>query len=201
MDLLASDILAILDNEGLDNATIISHDWGGTVGWTFALTYTNRTRALVAVNTDSPTFEDLLATDPEQQEISRYAFPFEAWQPGQPKNISLLIENYRNASYAAEIAAYLDASPIDGMMNYYKEDYTKPPYDGPRPYIYHTVPSLILWGEGDPYFSSKTINNLVRHYELGVRIITIPDSGHWVMHDQHDRFNRELQSFLDFWDI
>lgn len=201
MDLLATDILAIVDNEGYDNVTLLCHDWGSTVAWTFALEYTNRTRALITMNGDSPTFEDLLATDPEQQEISRYAFPFEAWQPGQDKNISLLIENFRNASYAAEIAAYLDASPIDGMMNYYKEDYPRPPYNETREYIYHTVPAMMLWGEGDPYFSGKTLNNLVRHYSLGVRVVTIPDAGHWVFHDQHERVNRELQSFLDMWGI
>ena len=201
IDIIATDILAILDNEGLDNATLVSHDWGSTPAWTFALTYTNRTRALITMNGDSPTFADLLATDPEQQLISRYALPFEAWQPGQPKNISSLIENFRNASYAAEIAAYLDASPIDGMMNWYKEDYPRAPFQGSDPWIYHTVPALILWGEGDPYFSGKTINNLVRHYELGVRIVTIPDAGHWVFHDQYDRVNRELQSFLDLWGI
>src|SRR5690349_12983681 len=37
MSLLAADVAAVIRHLGRDKATIVGHDWGGTVAWMFAL--------------------------------------------------------------------------------------------------------------------------------------------------------------------
>ena len=43
---LVGDVKAVLDHFGEDQATIVGHDWGGYVAWTFAMTFPQATQRL-----------------------------------------------------------------------------------------------------------------------------------------------------------
>jgi pimeloyl-ACP methyl ester carboxylesterase len=54
MDQLKRDILALLDELGLDRVTVAGHDWGGYVGFLLALEHPERVRSFLALNTLPP---------------------------------------------------------------------------------------------------------------------------------------------------
>ncbi|ETS83248.1 hypothetical protein PFICI_05124 [Pestalotiopsis fici W106-1] len=196
-----SDLASILDNESIDRAILIGHDVGGVVTQMFAYTFPERVTALVMTNTPFiPTFIPLVEFDAEQQKMSHYTLKYFDYVEGQPKNISTIVENIWNDTYRQEITDYLQNSPLAGMLSFYNENYPAPPYgqqvnlDG----LIQSVPSCIIWGEEDPYFSPRTLDGLESWFSDGVRLVTIPHAGHWSFRDQPTRWNAELDSFLGF---
>ncbi|RAR09387.1 hydrolase [Stemphylium lycopersici] len=195
---LVSDLFAVLLHEKADKVTLFGHDFGGIATQSFALAFPDRVEALIVANTGLlHSFDRIINSDPEAQRYARYTLPYLAYEPGQPKNVSSLVQNLRDPEHKADIAAYLDASSIDGMMNYYKMFYPAPPYGrnvtaGPV----QQVPTLLLWGEEDPYFTPKLWDGLVGFFAKGVRHVIVPGAGHWVYRDAWQTVNREIRSFL-----
>jgi pimeloyl-ACP methyl ester carboxylesterase len=54
MQLLVSDVMAVIRHLGQEQATIVGHDWGGVVAWTFAFTHPQAVRNLVILNLPHP---------------------------------------------------------------------------------------------------------------------------------------------------
>jgi len=54
MRLLVADVAAVIRHLGRDKATIVGHDWGGIVAWTFAMTLPQLTQNLVILNLPHP---------------------------------------------------------------------------------------------------------------------------------------------------
>ena len=90
------------------------------------------------------------------------------------------------------------------MFNFYKNNYPGPPYGQDLTTALNItketwnqrVPTMVLWGEEDDYFSPKTIDGLQGWFQFGVRLVTLPKSGHWPFRDQWKRTNQEISSFL-----
>lgn len=51
---LAGDILALLDHEGIEKATVIGHDWGGWIAWLLALEHPERVERFVGLDIPRP---------------------------------------------------------------------------------------------------------------------------------------------------
>ncbi|KAL7903857.1 putative hydrolase [Trichoderma velutinum] len=196
-----SDMLAVIKAVGKDSAVIVGHDVGGVVVQKFASAHSDILKGLVMVNTPIiPVFLPLIEFDSYQQQLSEYTIPYYAYQPGQPKNVSTIVQHILNETYRHQIADYVHKSPLYGMLDFYNENFPAPPYgqnlstEG----LAQTVPSAIIWGELDPYFSPAMLNGLAAWFDYGIRLVVIPGAGHWSFRDRPTRFNAELKSFLDF---
>ena len=66
---LTDDLRHLIGALGLDRPLIVSHDWGGALGWIFAHRYSSLIRGLVVVNCTHP------------KTLVRAALHFEDWQP------------------------------------------------------------------------------------------------------------------------
>ena len=106
------------------------------------------------------------------------------------------MKNYRNTTYQREIAEYLEASDIKGLLSLYNNNYPGPPYGrniNLAGYV-QAVPTCIIWGDLDPYFSNKLLNNLTSYAAVDIRLATLPGVGNWSFRDQPVRWNAELTS-------
>ena len=54
MPILMKDVIAVIDDLKLKNATIIANDWGGAIAWQVATYYPNRVDKLIALNIPHP---------------------------------------------------------------------------------------------------------------------------------------------------
>jgi pimeloyl-ACP methyl ester carboxylesterase len=57
------------------------------------------------------------------------------------------------------------------------------------------VPTLVIWGERDIALRTSLLDGLEQVVE-DLRLERIPDGTHWVVHEQPERINRLLRSFL-----
>lgn len=199
---LSTDIAAVLDHLSVEHAVVAGHDWGGVVIQAFALSRPERVESLMLLN--SPIlepFNELVNSDEEQQRLSEYTIAYLEYEEGDDKNIGYVVRNIRDPEWRARVAGYLERSPLHGMLSYYKMGYPRPPYGSLPPedrsmFIYR-VPTLIVWGLEDPYFSLKHLNDLWNWFTESYRFVSIPGAGHWLHQDAPYQVNLEIRSWLE----
>lgn len=197
---LASDIAAVLDHLGFQEVILAGHDWGGAILQAFTLANPQRVKALAFLNTPVlPPFTILVNHDEHQQKLSEYTKAYVAYEEGDDKNIDYVVAPINNPEWRERIARYLEESNMHGMFSYYKKGYPGVPgAPGPEDVagFKFQVPSLILWGLDDPYFSLEHLSDLWNWFERSYRFVSIPGAGHWVHQDAPRKVNAELRSWL-----
>lgn len=198
---VVEDILVILDELEVEKAFIGGHDFGGAAIQLLTLLHPERVEGLIIINSPIvPRFYDLVNFDKDQQALSAYTIPYIEYQPGDDKNIEVVIQNIQDDDYREEIRQYLIDSPMDGMFAYYKYNFPAPPYGMvvDTSAMVYQVPTLIIWGVEDEYFSLKMLDGIPTHFNETVRLVTLPGAGHWSFRDQAARVNAEILSWLSF---
>ena len=197
--LLIEDVAAVLKQIGKKKAVICGHDWGGMIAWSFAMTHPELTEKLIVLNLPHPhglTRE--LATNPLQQKNSAYAREFQ--KPGAHKKLTA--EGL--ASWVTDAAAkkkYLEAferSDFEAMLNLYKKNYPRPPYELPKegPRVKVACPVLLIHGLDDNALLAGALNGTWNWIESDLTLVTIPGAGHFVQQDAADLVTRSMASWL-----
>lgn len=199
MKAVVGDILAILDHFDAPKAIVGGHDFGGAVIQLLAMLHPERVTKLIIINSPiAPRLYDLVNFDKDQQRQSAYTIPYMEYQAGDDKNLDVVVQHINDEKYRREIYDYLSKSPMEGMLAYYKYNYPAPPYGQQvdTSTMIYQVPTLIIWGLEDPYFSLKMLDQIPRYFKNTVRLVTLPNAGHWAFRDQPDRVNQEIRSWL-----
>jgi pimeloyl-ACP methyl ester carboxylesterase len=198
--LLVQDVAAVIEAEQKEKAVVVGHDWGGAIAWHFAVAYPHLTERLIIVNLPHPKgMLRELATNPEQQANSQYARAFQL-----PESHKLL-----SAEVLAGIVApgdeetrtrYLEAfgrSSFKGMMNYYRQNYPRPPYESNKIEIQNvSVPVLQFHGLKDTALHHHGLNNTWEWIDSSYTLVTIPKVGHWAHHEAAELVTNTIRWWL-----
>jgi pimeloyl-ACP methyl ester carboxylesterase len=212
---LVEDVAALASHLGHERFTLVAHDWGGVVAWTFAMAHPDRLARLIIVNAPHPgIFQRELTDNPAQQKASEYMLVFRS-----PEAERLIAEDdyrrFRERILDPLVAgghlteedcrAYLEAwsrpGALTGGLNYYRAARLGPrsPRGGEAaaaaalPAV--TVPTLVIWGERDEALLAGNLDGLERVVgDLTVR--RIPEGTHWVVHEHPDLVNAHIREFL-----
>ena len=198
MRLLVGDVAAVIKHLGREKAIIVGHDWGGAISWQFAFHVPQMVEKLVILNLPHPNgLSRELATNPKQQEASAYARTFQ--RPGSHK----LLTAERLASWVTDAAArdkYLEAfqrSSFDAMMNYYRRNYPKEPYEARIAPQRLTMPVLMIHGLDDKALLPPALNNTWEWLDADLTLVTIPKAGHFVQQDAAELVSKTIKSWLN----
>lgn len=202
MNYLVQDITSVIQHLGFKKATIIGHDWGGAVSWMLAMMKPELVERLIILNL--PHVRGLmreLATNPNQQKNSQYAREYQ--KPDAHKLLSseklaaiVLRDNPDNEAREKYIEAF-DRSDFEAMLNYYKRNYPKEPYiNNPSEVIKVKAPVLMIHGLGDWGLLPGALNNTWEWVENDLTLVTIPNAGHFVHHDNPDLVIRCIKMWL-----
>ena len=216
MPLLVADVRALAEHLGAGpnrKFTLVGHDWGGVVAWSYAAAHPETLDKLVIVNAPHPgVFGRLLREDPAQQKASAYMLMFRS--PEGEKTLSannhqmltqlVLGEGLKTGAFTeADKAAYLEAwsqpGALTGGLNYYRaaqvgpSSTAAPAATAPGPMI--NVPTLVIWGEKDTALLTSNLDGLDQ-FVPRLTIKRIPEGTHWVVHEKPADVNRYIREFI-----
>jgi pimeloyl-ACP methyl ester carboxylesterase len=199
MERLVGDVIALLDHLRADDAILIGHDWGGAIAQNVALYHPRRVRRLILLN--MPHLSGLrreLATNPRQQAASAYARFFQDFVGSGPYDGATFLRQLRGMRHPLLALDVLHRSCVTGLLDYYRANFPRPPYtfvdDAPRRNI--KVPTLILFGEDDPYVLIDCVRDNERWFDAPFQFVPVAGAGHWVHHDATHRVLAEILAWL-----
>jgi len=198
MSLLVSDVQAVVHHFQPGKAIIVGHDWGGMVAWRFAMAHPELTERLIVCNLPHPrglSYE--LAHNPQQQQNSAYARRFQ--EPDAAKNLTAEGLALRITDPAVK-ARYVEAfkrSDFEAMLNYYKQNYPRPPYtEDTSPVVKVKAPVLLFHGLADTALLPGALSKTWEWVENTLTLVTVPGAGHWVQSDAADLVSSTMKTWL-----
>ncbi len=170
-------------------------------------------------------FERELRENPKQQDASQYMLVFRSAQAEammSANNFGMMQEtilgegmrqgHISEADRKAYVEAWSQPGALTGGLNYYRAAEVGPgggPAGGgsggrgheafkmkhPVASFEVKAPTLVIWGERDPYILTSNLDGLER-YVPKLTVERIPDATHWVVHEKSARVNELIRDFL-----
>ena len=195
---LVSDVKAVILDVGEKKAVIIGHDWGGMVAWNFAMMRPNMTDKLIVLNLPHPKgLNRELANNPDQQRNSQYARDFQKPNSHNYLNAEKLTSWVKGKTKKKKYLEAMNKSDFEAMLNYYRLNYPKPPYEedlsDPKKLI---MPVLLIHGLDDKALLHGALNRTWEWIDNDLTLVTVPGAGHFVHHDKPNFVNGTLKMWL-----
>jgi epoxide hydrolase 4 len=200
MALLVSDVLAVIKSEGASKATLVGHDWGGAICWSTAMAHPQIVEQLVIVNLPhmSCLVRELMAEDSKQHKASQYARTFQEKESHKFLNATILSSIVPTQTEQDRIL-YKEAfekSSINGLMNYYRRNYPREPYQIPQvPKI--QMPVLQFHGLADKALLAPALNGTWEHLAKDWTLVTLPGVDHWAHVQQAEKVTQTMRQIDD----
>jgi len=219
VELLLEDIRGLIRHLGHDKCILAGHDWGGFLAWACAGLFPGCVEKLIIINAPHPAiFLRELRENPAQKQASQYMLLFR--DPEIEKVLAadnfanfdrLLLEPCiaRGFFTKEDRRAYLEAwsrpGALTGGLNYYRAAELAPLEEGssvPEPLtsmlgnLVIQVPTLVIWGEQDPYLLTGNLNGLEK-FVPKLELRRVPDGTHWVIHEKPDLVNSYIRGFIE----
>jgi pimeloyl-ACP methyl ester carboxylesterase len=212
LDHLTADVTRLIDASGCSRVTLVGHDWGGMVAWSYALMpQPHALERLVIMNIPHPTIMARKLRTPAQLRKSWYTFFFQI--PRLPELLlgargaraigeaftSMALDKSRFPPDVTDVFRNNASQPgaLTAMINWYRamrhvsEAWRATTADPPR----IQTPTLMLWGEEDTalgkeltYGTDELVDNLVLRY--------LPGVSHWVQQEAPETVNQMLDAWL-----
>jgi pimeloyl-ACP methyl ester carboxylesterase len=218
-DKVVADLFALVDRLGLDDFTLVGHDWGGAVSWAAALRNDPRLKRLVILNAPHPViFQKSLIEDADQRAASQYITAFRTpgfeqaveamgWDTFFDKSFSghvdlATIPPQEKAQYLAE---WTQPGVFSAMLNWYRAAaimVPPPSITVPLPdfllraFPRVKVPTLVIWGMRDKALLPLQLDGLDALVEL-LTIVRVEDAGHFIPWEKPAAVVGPLRSFLE----
>ena len=204
MPLLVEDVRGLADKLGAKKFTLVGHDWGGVVAWSFAAAHPELLDYLIVINAPHPTvFSREFAKNPDQQKASAYFGLFTS--PAAEATLSAnnyqmllgLIQGWATDQDRKEYVAAWKRG-LSGGLNYYRAAGLGAPSGQrdvfpPLPKI--TVPTMVIWGEKDTALLTGNLDGLEEQTkELTVK--RVKDGTHWVVHEKPGLVMGYIRDFI-----
>jgi pimeloyl-ACP methyl ester carboxylesterase len=213
LNILAGDILELINALGETEAMIVGHDWGGVVAWSFAAFNPGHTEKLVVLNAPHPNaYTSRTKLSLRQLQKSWYVFFFQT--PDIPeevlsRNEYSFFKNMVKLSFVKkevltdkDLRLYTEAwsqpGALTAMMNYYRANMNPSIMFSERKVVFPkiTSPTFVIWGEQDVALSRHLIENTEEFVDAAFFIKYVPNCGHWVQLEQPKLVNKYIDRFL-----
>jgi pimeloyl-ACP methyl ester carboxylesterase len=214
MDKLVGDVVQTIGALGYDKVTLVGHDWGGFIAWETAIRHPEMLDRLVIINTaHTGIFDRELRKGGAQAAASKYMLAFRSARGGELVSRNdfagfrrEIIDPHRAAGTMSEEEAgeYLElwkrAESLTAGLNYYRANKSGPPSgDDPEPrHVPDTVvkvPTLVIWGEKDVYFTPDNAD-LMREVVPELTIRRFAENDHWIVHQRPKEIANLIEAFV-----
>ncbi|MFF1634151.1 alpha/beta fold hydrolase [Leifsonia sp. NPDC058248] len=200
----AADIRGLITALGSESATVVGHDWGGSVAWTLAMNSPEVVDRLVILNAAHPRKLNEGLKSPRQLLRSWYFFYFQL--KGSPerraardnwKFFTGFLRDAHPAYTQQELDQYTQAwsqpGAAKGMIDYYRAAVR---LGSKQKVLPITAPTLVIWGQDDRYLGANLAEPHTEDVPNLVSVERLENASHWVHHDEAERVNELLVDFL-----
>jgi len=200
----ADDIQRLIHELGAESATVVGHDWGGSIGWTLAMNHPEVVDRLVILNAAHPRKLNEGLKNPRQLERSWYFFYFQLmgtperhaahddwkfftrfFRDARPPYTDDELDRYR--------AAWSQPGAATGMIDYYRAAVR---LGSKQKVLTVTAPTLVIWGQQDRFLGADLAEPHAEDVPNLVAVERLETASHWVHHDEAERVNGLLLDFL-----
>ncbi len=215
LEALAGQLNEVIDElAGDEPVTLVGHDWGGALVWSFAQAYPERVAAMVSISAPPLNlFLELLSSDPVQQKASAYVERLKelAMSEEIPESAAARLTDLgygklqetgliSQRDYDAFGRGLAQAGHLRGTTKWYAANVPAPTAIGagdfwPSREANAEVRSMVIWGEDDGTFVPRFLE-LAGDYARPLRVERLADTGHWPMFEAAARTNALLLDFL-----
>lgn len=206
---LVADVAGLIEALGEQQAIVVGHDWGGGVAWAVAMYRPDVVDKLIILNAPHlGVFQQHILKNPRQSMRSWYMFFFQIRDVPE-KLLSLNDYAFVRRAFAgvleeAEIDKYVEAIAKPGALtaaiNYYRasisEEYLLGAIGQPQPLPRITAPTLVIWGEDDPYLGRELVLETQSQIDGPFTLRWIAGCGHWVQQEKPELVNQYMLEFL-----
>jgi pimeloyl-ACP methyl ester carboxylesterase len=205
---LADDVRELVGALGHDRAHLAGHDWGGIIAWATAIRHPDVIAKLAIMNAPHPGTFRREALNPAQVWRSSYIAFFQlrgvAEEAISRDDYAMVRRTFRASDRERawladdEIQRYVEALAVPGALSAALEYYRQLPRAlfELSPLRVISAPTLILWGELDPYLGLDFLRGLDR-FVRDLRIQRFPTAGHFLHEQQPTEVNAALAAFLE----
>jgi pimeloyl-ACP methyl ester carboxylesterase len=195
-----ADVVALLDQLGIDKAHVVGHDWGASVAWRLGLFAADRLLSLTVVSVGHPLA--FLSGGLEQKQRSWYMLAFQhvglAEEMVQHDNFAFLAyfgEGGEAKQWAADLSR---PGRLTAALNWYRANvppavllstatFELPPV---------TVRTMGVWSDGDEALSEAQMKNSA-NFVNDFRFERIDGISHWIPTAAPEKLNALLLDFLN----
>lgn len=207
LDELAADVVGLIDAAGQKQVFLVGHDWGAAVAWWLAAKYPDRLTKLVVMNVPHwVVMQKHLRSNFAQLRKSWYIFLFQIpripeilarlqhWNmPTQALKKSSRPDTFTNSDLDQYRQAWSQPNAFRSMLNWYRALVQKLPTPPADPRI--TMPTLLIWGAQDKFLGREMAQPSIDLCDDG-QLVFIEEATHWVQHEEADRVNELIHTFL-----
>jgi pimeloyl-ACP methyl ester carboxylesterase len=197
---LADDILALLDELGLERVELVGHDWGGYAGFLLGLKAPERFRHYLALGIVHPWFEP---PKPSLEALNRTAYQFILAAPGLGAGVLHHVPGF--VKLAIRRGSHPDAQWSEAELDCYAQSFQSRDHALASSQVYRsfltrelprlkkghyrsqrlTVPTRILTGEADPVIRADILAGY-EPYADDMSVETLERCGHFVAEERPD---------------
>ncbi len=215
LPVLVADVVGLInlarEEHGVEEVTLMAHDWGAAIAWYVAIHHGSLLDRLVIMNVPHPkVFEQRLRTWAQLRKSWYIAFFQIPKLPELALNArggDAFEKAFTNMAVHPEqfppdvLAHYRDAGTQPGaataMVNYYRGIRTKASRQfQEKPVGVITTPTLMVWGEQDTALGVECTDG-TEDWVQDFTLHRLPGASHWVQQDQPEEVNRILLDWLN----
>jgi epoxide hydrolase 4 len=210
IDLLARDVVGVLDIVADSKAFVVGHDWGAVVTWYLAARYPERISRAAMLSVPHPRiFIKNLIKNPAQLRRSWYIFFFQLpWLPEfilRRRDWALLVHVLRNTSTPEVFSdpdleqykkSWAKKGALTAMLNWYRAALFHPSKFALDPEASRVkVPALAIFGKNDQFVSEAMARESLQYCDDG-NLEMFETATHWVQHEEPAQVNTLLSQFF-----
>lgn len=203
MTFLLSDVEAVIEDLGVDDVTLVAHDWGGAIAWQFAIRFPDRVNKLIICNLTHPTgYQTVRENATAEQKantdyIRRFQDP-EATKMFNPKMLAGICASGEPAQIRDRFVKAFENSSIDGMLNYYRAVFGQLESGALAEELPNLkMPVLQFHGLKDTAVDKDGLRDTWNWVDQDYTLVTVPQSGHWVQREAADIVTTTMRGWLD----
>jgi epoxide hydrolase 4 len=210
IDLLAKDVVGVLDTVTDSKAFVVGHDWGAGVTWYLAARYSERVSRTAMLSGPHPCiFTKNLILNPAQLRRSCYLFFFQLpWLPERTlrrRDWAPLVRVLRNTSPPGIFSdldleqyktSWAKKNALTAMLNWYRAAVLRPSKFALDSKAWRVkVPALLLWGKNDQFVDAAMARESLLYCDDG-HLEMFETATHWIQHEKPAQVNTLLSQFF-----